>query len=211
VMLSSNPANNASYPEGSQSMDQYMRSFTGNESPMASQNSSYAPDNQPLYNQALGTQRYNDPGVPNMKIQSLSDLASSPSLANAGKFIGNNAGDLGSMLYGMYNLQRQKKQMSQMMGGLQGLYSPNGAYATQLRNTLQAKDAASGRRSDYGGRETQLMAELAGKNAALMPSMFQMQNGQNSMGNNQMNLFLQGMNKLGGWDGLKTLFNSGGG
>jgi hypothetical protein len=211
-MLSNNASQNASFPTGTQSLYEQL---TGAPQDNSAQMASYAPDNPPLMNQVLGTQRFNDtaPSAPNMKIQSLSDLASNPSLANAGKFVGNNAGDLASMLYGMYNMNRQKKQMSQMMGGLQGLYSPDGAYATQLRNTLKAKDAASGRRSNYAGRETQLMAELANRNSSLMPAMMQMQNGQNSLGNNQMNLFLQGMNKLGGWDGLKTLFNgnSGGG
>lgn len=134
-------------------------------------------------------------------------FGNAPSANAIGTWAGNHGGDLASMAYGLYTQNKQKNQMNQMMQGLQGLYSPNGAYATQLRNTLMAKDAMSGRRSNYAGRETQLMADLAGHNAALMPGMLNMQNGMNNNSNRQLDILMQGMNKLGGWNGLKSLFS----
>lgn len=55
-------------------------------------------------------------------------------------------------------IQGQISQLSNMFG-------PNSPYAQQLRQQLERKDAAAGRRSQYGPREVQLQAMLADKAA----------------------------------------------
>jgi len=65
--------------------------------------------------------------------------------------------------------RQYQDQMNNMMGSMSNLYSQNSPYAQQLRQELERKDAASGRRSQYGGRETQLQAMLAEKQAGLAP------------------------------------------
>lgn len=65
--------------------------------------------------------------------------------------------------------RQYQDQMNSYMDRMNNIYSPNSAYAQQLRQELERKDAASGRRSQYGGRETQLQAMLAEKQAGLAP------------------------------------------
>ena len=49
------------------------------------------------------------------------------------------------------------------------MYNPNGVYAQNLRTTLERKDAAAGRRSQYGPREVNLLAALAQARAQSEP------------------------------------------
>jgi hypothetical protein len=74
-------------------------------------------------------------------------------------------------------LQQYQQQMNDQIGrlntqaqSLQDMYSPNSAYAQQMRESLNRQDAASGRRSQYGPREVQLQAALADKQASLAPT-----------------------------------------
>lgn len=62
-------------------------------------------------------------------------------------------------------------QLGQTAQGLQDLYSPNSAYAQQLRQQLARKDAAAGRRSQYGTREVELQARLAELNSRNAPAL----------------------------------------
>lgn len=84
-------------------------------------------------------------------------------------FAGNTAGQLASGLMGIYSGYQQKKKANQLAGSLQQLYSPNSPYAQQLQQTLARKDAAAGRRSQYGPRATQLAAALTQGQASLTP------------------------------------------
>lgn len=60
------------------------------------------------------------------------------------------------------SLQNVQNQMNE-------LYGQNSAYATQLKQELARKDAAAGRRSQYGAREVELQAKLAAMQAEAMP------------------------------------------
>lgn len=62
-------------------------------------------------------------------------------------------------LNSVYNNLAQQQQ--QQMSNLNGLYSPNSAYAQTLREQLNRRDAAKGVRSQYGPREVELQAKLA--------------------------------------------------
>jgi hypothetical protein len=124
-----------------------------------------------------------------------------------GNFALNNAGDLASMLYGFYNNRRQQKALGQQVSSLQGLYGQNSPYAAQLRNQLNAKAAASGRRSNVAGRETQLQAQLADRAASMAPTLMQLNQARGGLKNNNMNMLLQGANKMGLFSNLGSLFN----
>jgi hypothetical protein len=60
-------------------------------------------------------------------------------------------------------VQKTKDELNNQLNGALSSYAPGSAYGTELRKTLEAKDAASGRRSQYGSREVQLAALLADK------------------------------------------------
>ena len=53
---------------------------------------------------------------------------------------------------------------------LAGMFGPKSGVATEMRSQLERKDAAAGRRSQYGPREVQLMAELTRLRAQAEPS-----------------------------------------
>lgn len=129
---------------------------------------------------------------------------------SVGNFALNNAGDLASMLYGFYNNRRQQKALGQQINSLQGLYGQNSPYAQQLRNQLNAKAAATGRRSNTAGRATQLQAMLADRAASMAPTLMQLNQARGGLKNNNMNMLLQGVNKMGGFkalgSGLQSLF-----
>ncbi len=131
-------------------------------------------------------------GQPNFSLQSvLGDVGS-----RVGNYALNNAGDLASMLYGFYNNRRQQRQLQQSMNNmsnqvnqattqLQNMFTQNSPYAQQLRAKLNAQAAASGRRSNTAGRETQFQAMLAEKAASTLP---QIANMQNSLMQNQLEM-----------------------
>ena len=131
-------------------------------------------------------------GQPSFSLQSvLGDVGS-----RVGNFALNNVGDLASMLYGFYNNRRQQRQLQQPMNNmsnqvnqattqLQNMFTQNSPYAQQLRAKLNAQAAASGRRSNVAGRETQFQAMLAEKAASTLP---QIANMQNSLMQNQLQM-----------------------
>lgn len=61
-------------------------------------------------------------------------------------------------------------QQGQTANQLASLFTPDGVYAQELRRQLERRDAAAGRRSQYGTRETELMAALARQQAGTLGS-----------------------------------------
>lgn len=98
---------------------------------------------------------------------------------------------------------------------LEGLFGQNSSYAQAMRQQLERRDAAAGRRSQYGPREVELQAALAGNAARLQPGLQQLY-GQ-KMGNTNLVLqsllrnpsALSGVKDAGGW--LLDLFKQGNG
>jgi hypothetical protein len=80
-------------------------------------------------------------------------------------------GDLAGGLMGLYQAYDQRKRAKNLAGQLSGNYGPNSPYAQQLRQTLMRKDAASGRRSQYGPREVEFQAKMADLNARMAPTL----------------------------------------
>jgi hypothetical protein len=63
------------------------------------------------------------------------------------------------------NYNNLAAQQQQQIQSLTDLYGPNSPYAQTMRQQLDRRDAASGRRSQYGPREVELMSKLAGSQA----------------------------------------------
>lgn len=122
-------------------------------------------------------------------------------------WFGSNAGNIASTLFSLYNLNKQRRQVGDYLGGLQGLYRPNSAYAQQLRKQLEAKDAATGRRSQYGPREVELQARLAEKANGIAPTMLQGQLAKNNIQNKMFSNLVNGGNQMGLWKGILDLYN----
>lgn len=111
----------------------------------------------------------------------LSGMGASSADAAAGIAAGRAAGgsegyntpgfDLGGTLTGLAGLYQGNQAAKstnqaanvaqQQTQQLADLYGPNSPYAAQLRQQLERKDAAAGRRSQYGPREVELQARLA--------------------------------------------------
>lgn len=83
-----------------------------------------------------------------------------PGLAGGGTEmdLGGIAGSLGQL----YQAGRAGREAGQVASTLGDLYGQNSPYAQALRQQLERKDAAAGRRSQYGPREVELQARLAG-------------------------------------------------
>lgn len=77
---------------------------------------------------------------------------------------------------GMYAANQAKKDIGGQIGQLQSLFSGDSPYAQQLQQQLARKDAAAGRRSQYGTRGVELAARLAELNSRNAPQLNQLYN-----------------------------------
>lgn len=82
-------------------------------------------------------------------------------------------GDVSQGLLGMYSGMRRRRAAKELMGGIG---ANRGAYETQLRNNLARRDAASGKRSNYAGREVELQSALAQLDSRNAPALSQLNN-----------------------------------
>ena len=93
------------------------------------------------------------------------------------------AGSLG----GMYSSNQQKNNLGNLASNLTGLYGPGSAYEEQLRKELMRRDAAAGRRSQYGPRAVELQARLAGLASGQAGTLANIYKQQNNSTNNMIN------------------------
>ncbi len=100
---------------------------------------------------------------------------------------GNLAQGLGGVFLGGMQYNRSRKLEKQMGAN-------RGAYESNLRRQLTRRDAESGRRSNYAGRETQLQASLAELDSRNMPALASLQNNQLS---GLANMFTSGVRYAG--------------
>lgn len=107
-----------------------------------------------------------------------------------------NYGDLAAGLFGMYNANKQRKRLKEQSDSLSNLFSPNSPYAQQMRQRLERRDAAAGRRSQYGPREAQLAAALADRQAQTMPQQERYAQGIGGYENAMANIGLRGAGSL---------------
>ena len=71
------------------------------------------------------------------------------------------AGDAGTGLGMIWNRYQTAKDYGNQASNLASLYGQNSPYSQQLQQSLLRKDAAAGRRSQYGTRNVELQARLA--------------------------------------------------
>jgi hypothetical protein len=107
-------------------------------------------------------------------------------------------GALGSLYMGM----RQDKDLRNQAGQLQSLFSGTSPYAQMMRQRLERKDAAAGRRSQAGTREVELAARLAELNSRNAPMLNQLTNARNVNQANTLRSMLQYLNQAGGPQGI---------
>lgn len=90
------------------------------------------------------------------------------------------AGDIAAGLAGLWSANRASRDaksaanaMSQqnIQNQLNDMFGPNSSYAQTLKQELERKDAAAGRRSQYGAREVELQAKLAQLQAQTAPGL----------------------------------------
>jgi hypothetical protein len=117
---------------------------------------------------------------------------------------------LGSNLLSMYDTYQNKRRNQGMADNLNSLYSQDSPYAQQLNKTLTRAYAASGRRSDIGGRNVELQAKLAEMNGRLAPTLNQINNQQAGYNNRFLYSGLQALDQSGlldkGIRGLAGMF-----
>lgn len=123
--------------------------------------------------------------------------------------LGNVVGGLGAL----YGYNQASKGLNSQINGLQGLYGQNSPYAQTLRQQLERKDAAAGRRSQYGPREVELQARLAQLASGQSGVLNQLQNQRTQMRTQGLGQLLQFGRQSGLFDrmqnGLTGMFNSG--
>lgn len=83
---------------------------------------------------------------------------------------GLNIGSLLSLLYGAHSKNQMSKQLEDILGEMRGMYKPGSPEAEQMRKQIEAKDAAAGRRSQYGPREVELAGKLANARMQMLSS-----------------------------------------
>lgn len=103
----------------------------------------------------------------------LGDLAST-GLGMAGNYLmknnGANALKVASGLYDMYSKNKIAKQLAQPLQVLNNQYAPGSPEANAMRQAIERRDAAGGRRSQYGTRETELAGQLAQQRSNVLNS-----------------------------------------
>ena len=108
-------------------------------------------------------------------------------------------GELGAGLYGLYRGSQAGGEANQ----LGNLYGQNSPYAQYLRTSLERRDAASGRRSQYGPREVELQARLADMYSRNYPMLQQAQARRDQIYGQGLGLLFRGADKMGYLDKAK--------
>lgn len=112
---------------------------------------------------------------------------------------GINPSRVGEVAQGLAGLYLGNKQRRMARDLRRQIGSNRNSYEQQLRQNLARRDAAAGRRSDYGGREVQLQAALADLDSRTAPMLSQLGTAETQ---GLMNMFNSGLvtgNRLGWW------------
>ena len=130
------------------------------------------------------------------------DTPTAPGNPTSGTPGGPNYGNILSQLMQMYAGNQYQSSVMDLYKSLDSSFAPGSAYEQTLRQELDRRDAAAGRRSQYGPREVELQAKLAsqrGQQATTLAGLLdKSQTGMNSM--------LQAGAYLGEETGLTDLF-----
>jgi hypothetical protein len=120
--------------------------------------------------------------------------------------------DAGQLMAGLGNLYLNNKAARGAEGNVQSLssmFGPKSAYAQQLRQQLERRDAAGGRRSQYGPREVELQAKLAQMAAQYGPNISQSNMNAQQVANQRRQQNLSSLYAMARESGLMDQFSSG--
>ena len=131
-------------------------------------------------------------------------------LSGSGQTAGGIGGAITSLLPGLagiYTNYTQNKDLGNLTDSVLGLYGNNSAYEKALRQQLERRDAAAGRRSQYGPREVELQAALAKLASNQTDSLANLYGAQNISRNNLLNSIgeVLGSNNKGPWSAVGGL------
>lgn len=102
---------------------------------------------------------------------------------------------VGRLLGSLYTQNRARRDAQEQMNRMDVL---RGAYRTDMGNQLARRDAASGRRSQYGPREVELMARLAQLDHGNATQLNQLYNQRRAANVGALNDVFTGVRRLGG-------------
>jgi hypothetical protein len=112
-----------------------------------------------------------------------SDTSANGSNANGGVsgMNGFGLGDIAGGLASLYGYKQANDSINDYTSQLGDMYGQNSPYAQQLKDQLARRDAAAGRRSQYGSRAVDLQAQLAQMMSRNAQPIFQARQAQNQM------------------------------
>lgn len=104
----------------------------------------------------------------------------------------------GGNLAGIWSANQAYDDVRDLQKELTGMYGPESPYAAQLRQQLDRRDAAAGRRSQYGPREVELQSNLAQQTSKNMLALAGLYKDAAGYRNQMVNNGLQGLSGLFG-------------
>jgi hypothetical protein len=119
-----------------------------------------------------------------------------------------NLGTLGGVLGSMYQGYQGSKDIGGQIKNLNSLYGQNSPYSQMLRQQLERRDAAGGRRSQYGPREVELQAKLAEMNSRNAPTLAGLYDRKMANRNMMLKGLGYGYDQMGGIQGLRNMFQA---
>lgn len=203
------------YPEGGQSFGQYspqadwLGQSMGQSIPSVSSGGMPMQQPMPDWVGAVSPTQIQRP-VPKQNI--LSQLEQNPWFRGIGGLLGGTNQDVGKamdasgmapnkfdtvgrLLGSLYTQNRARRDAQEQMNRMDVL---RGAYRTDMSNQLARRDAASGRRSQYGPREVELMARLAQLDQGNAPQLNRLYNERRAANVGALNDVFTGVRRLGG-------------
>jgi hypothetical protein len=134
-------------------------------------------------------------------VPAVGNLLKNPTISKlVGQLLGGSGsgGGLLTDLAGLYSATKQQSDIKDLESMFTGMYGQDSPYAQALRQQLDRRDAAAGRRSQYGPREVELQAKLAEqmtRNASTITNLRMLAGGAR---NNTLNTVLSGIENQGG-------------
>jgi hypothetical protein len=127
------------------------------------------------------------------------DVSTATNSGNSGMGLADTALGLAGALYGNH---RAGQQIGAQQGSLNNMFGQNSPYAQALRQQLERRDAAGGRRSQYGPREVELQAQLAKMASGMAPAQAQLMQMRDANRQRMLQSLGLGVQQMGGLGGI---------
>lgn len=155
-------------------------------------------------------------GSPTGQVLGQSSGGISPAVTSTGSATGGGVDE--NTLQGLFklfntgaNFWQQRQQAAganNYANSIKDIFSPTGAYAQQMAQTLARQDAAAGRNSQYGERATELAAKLAQAQAGALGNSNYAQAAQNRSNSNVLNSIFSNFGNPQGIKQLQSLYST---